>query len=265
MPVKRVIGPLLLLIIVAAGSMFLSSCASYDGGTVIAPQKIDGATYVGDKACADCHANISRAFPSSPHARVRLSEAHIEGGQGCESCHGPGSKHIAAGGGHGKFIINPGQQPEACFQCHLSVNADFHLPKHHPVLEGRMSCVQCHDPHGMDIMKPHGGEAMARVNESCSQCHREQTRAFVFEHEALHEGCTICHQPHGSVNRKMLAQQDANLCLRCHAQNQGVLNGTGEIYIGSTRHTTFLRQGTCWTAGCHSAVHGSNVDIKLRY
>jgi hypothetical protein len=23
--------------------------------------------------------------------------------------------------------------------------------------------------------------------------------------------------------------------------------------------------GTCWTAGCHTAVHGSNVDPRLRY
>jgi hypothetical protein len=23
--------------------------------------------------------------------------------------------------------------------------------------------------------------------------------------------------------------------------------------------------GTCWTSGCHTAVHGSNVDPRLRY
>jgi hypothetical protein len=26
-----------------------------------------------------------------------------------------------------------------------------------------------------------------------------------------------------------------------------------------------LKMGTCWTAGCHTAVHGSNVDVRLRY
>jgi hypothetical protein len=26
-----------------------------------------------------------------------------------------------------------------------------------------------------------------------------------------------------------------------------------------------LRIGTCWTAGCHTAIHGSNVDPRLRY
>jgi hypothetical protein len=23
--------------------------------------------------------------------------------------------------------------------------------------------------------------------------------------------------------------------------------------------------GACWSSGCHTAVHGSNVDVRLRY
>jgi hypothetical protein len=30
-------------------------------------------------------------------------------------------------------------------------------------------------------------------------------------------------------------------------------------------HTGFLRGGTCWSAGCHSAVHGSNFSPRLLY
>jgi hypothetical protein len=26
-----------------------------------------------------------------------------------------------------------------------------------------------------------------------------------------------------------------------------------------------LPQGTCWSAGCHEAIHGSNVNGHLRY
>jgi hypothetical protein len=26
-----------------------------------------------------------------------------------------------------------------------------------------------------------------------------------------------------------------------------------------------IQQGTCWTAGCHEAVHGSRVDSSLRF
>jgi DmsE family decaheme c-type cytochrome len=144
----------------------------------------------------------------------------------------------------------------------VEIQAEFHLPQHHPVIEGKMNCIQCHDPHGMDIMKPAGGLALARVNQNCAACHRDQTRPFAFEHEAMREGCTTCHNPHGSINRKMLVQSDPNLCLRCHAQAQGA---SGEIFIGSVSHTAFLRIGTCWTSGCHSAVHGSNVDPRFRF
>jgi predicted CXXCH cytochrome family protein len=125
-----------------------------------------------------------------------------------------------------------------------------------------MNCAQCHDPHGGDVLKPRGGLAMARQNESCAQCHREQTRPFVFEHEALREGCTVCHNPHGSINRMMLVQSDSNLCLKCHAQRQ---QQGGEIFIGNAPHAARMRQGSCWAAGCHTAVHGSNVHPRMLY
>jgi predicted CXXCH cytochrome family protein len=241
---------------------FLVSCSTTPDAVTV-PLEIPGAHFVGNQACADCHQDIVRKFPASPHARVHFENAALAGSTGCESCHGPGSKHIEAGGA--KSIINPRNDPASCFQCHLDVQAEFNLPQHHPVIEGHMSCVQCHDPHGGDIFKPTGGLAMARQNESCAQCHRDQTRPFVFEHPAMREGCATCHNPHGSINQKMLVESDPNLCLRCHAQVQGPNVPRGDIFIGNTDHTAFLRIGTCWNAGCHTAVHGSNIDPRLRY
>jgi predicted CXXCH cytochrome family protein len=246
-----------------AATITFVSCSTFDDPRVDIPA-IPGAHEVGNQACADCHAALVRSFPASPHARVHLTATSGVGNAGCELCHGPGSKHIEAGGG-AKFIINPRKDPAACTECHLEIQAQFQLPQHHPVMEGRMNCVQCHDPHGGDIFKPAGGLAMSRLNQSCAQCHQKQTRPFVFEHEALREGCTTCHKPHGSVNRKLLTQADPNLCLRCHAQAPGPGAASGTVYIGSINHTAFLRMGTCWTAGCHTAVHGSNVDPRLRY
>ena len=242
----------------------LNSCSSIPSRLTAAPE-IPGATFVGDKVCAECHTNISRIFPGSAHARIRLDDPRVVGQTGCESCHGPGSLHVAGGGGRAKFIVNPGKNPAACFECHRSVEAEFHLPQHHPLLEQHMSCAQCHDPHGSDIFKPASGLAMARLNDTCAHCHREPARPFVFEHQALREGCTVCHAPHGSINAKLLIQRDVNLCLRCHAQVPGPGVSSGQVYIGNINHTSYIRLGACWSSGCHTAVHGSNVDIRLRY
>jgi predicted CXXCH cytochrome family protein len=241
--------------------LFVSSCSSLNE-TMSAPPHVEGAHFVGNRTCAECHTNIARIFPASPHARFYRDDLKSAAMAGCESCHGPGSEHVRVGGGRGRHIVNPGKDPEACFQCHIETHAEFHLPQHHPVLEGRMNCVQCHDPHGKRIFNPARGLAMARLNESCAECHREQSRPFVFEHEALREGCTTCHAPHGSINAKLLVERDPNLCLKCHAQQQAA---AGKIVIGKVDHTPYLQVATCFSAGCHTAVHGSNVSPKLKY
>jgi DmsE family decaheme c-type cytochrome len=218
--------------------------------------------------CAICHEKEVNDFKLTQHARL-----HIEGegakveGQGCEGCHGAGSLHVDAGGGKGKFIIS-GQDPEMCFQCHLDKKAEFSLQFHHPVREGRMSCTACHNPHGENIHEPKQLH-VARVNDDCAQCHREQARPHVFEHEALREGCTTCHNVHGSINPKMLVERDNNLCLKCHAQVASP-SLPGSVFIGQMPHAGFaptenLRQGTCFSAGCHTAVHGSDINSHLRY
>ena len=77
-----------------------------------------------------------------------------------------------------------------------------------------MSCADCHNPHkGMAIKGggtntqqslKGGGLAFLSRNETCFQCHTAQRGPFVYEHEALRQGCVVCHSPHGSVNQRML-------------------------------------------------------------
>lgn len=251
--------------IVFSTLLLLNSCSTTPSVVARVPA-IPGATFVGNQSCKECHTNIVRLFPTSAHARIHLEDTRRLGQTGCESCHGPGSLHVAGGGGRGKSIFNPGKDPAPCFECHRSTEAQFRLPHHHPIPEHKMNCVECHDPHGSDILRPAGGLAMARVNETCARCHPQQSRPVVFEHGAMREGCTVCHEPHGSINSKLLVQRDANLCLKCHAQVAGIgAVSDHRFYIGPTDHTDYIRMGTCWSSGCHTAVHGSNVDVRLRH
>ena len=243
----------------------VACCSCSKGDYEVAPPPgVEGASLVGNTGCFECHTNLVQGYLSSSHAALYNKDPKWQGMSGCEACHGPGSEHVAVGGGRGGHIINPRHDPEACLRCHQSVRTKFRLPHRHPVLEGDMNCVQCHDPHGPDIMRPSGGVGFARLNESCAQCHRSQARQFVFQHEAMREGCVVCHDPHGSFNDKMLVQNDANLCLKCHAQVQGLGVLAGELFIGKVNHTFQLAQGTCWSAGCHQGVHGSNIHPRFR-
>ncbi|MGC9452255.1 MAG: cytochrome c3 family protein [Oceanipulchritudo sp.] len=239
----------------------LAACQSVSNRTVLAVPQIPGAGFVGSEDCSLCHEDIGRSFSNTAHARLMVDgETGLE--LGCETCHGPGELHSMEGGG-AHLIHNPGRSPDSCLQCHLDVQGQFALPNSHPVADGMVACVDCHDPHGdrdedllaQGIRMPGSG--------SCAECHPAQSGPFTFEHEAMREGCQACHDPHGSVNDKMLKVRNATLCLQCHFTEQS----RGRIIIGGVDHTGFgyIQQGTCWTAGCHEAVHGSHVNGSLRF
>lgn len=246
---------------IAGAGLILISCSTVSRTALVIPPTVPGAEFVGMEACSTCHEDVTRDFKTADHARL-MTKGPNSPIMGCEGCHGPGSKHVESGGAVGT-IVNPNRSSESCFQCHLDTKAQFNLPHSHPVLSGKMSCSDCHDPHKGSAHKG-GGTQLASLNETCFQCHSQQRGPFVFEHQAVRDGCTSCHSPHGSPNQKMLIERNSTLCLKCHFQDQAGSPATS-IRIGGGNHSTSrLRSGTCWTAGCHEAVHGSNVSHHLR-
>lgn len=241
------------------GLLLLVACVTTNQ-TLMVPSQIPGATFIGSEECAVCHGDITEGFTAgADHARLVVRTPH-EKNIGCEACHGPGSAHSEAGGTV-KTIVNPGKSPEICFQCHLDKRGQFlSMPHHHPVVEGKLGCGDCHNPHAASLVRS-GGASLDHLDSTCFDCHAAQRGPFVFEHEAMREGCASCHEPHGTVNARMLKQRDANLCLKCHMQQR---TATGVI-IGGYDHGANLARGTCWTAGCHEAVHGSQVSRSLRF
>ena len=139
-------------------------------------------------------------------------------------------------------------QPDLCYTCHRTTQAQFALPTHHRVPEGFMKCTDCHNAHGT-MQRP----LLKKSNwEACVSCHMEKRGPFVFEHAAVKvEGCAICHTPHGSVTRNLLTRrEDRFTCLECHVDPQAVNVPHGRLGW-STR-------GEC--TRCHATIHGSNVS-----
>lgn len=245
---------------IAVWALVLCACMSVPRGIIAPPNTVPGAEFVGSEECATCHSDVTGNFHDATHSRLMAEGANAKN-IGCESCHGPGSKHVESGGERGT-IVNPKKSPQTCFQCHLDKRGEFSMPHTHPVLEGKVTCTDCHDPHNGDAA-PGGATALESINATCAKCHTAQTQHFVFEHGATREGCVTCHSPHGSVNDKMLVARNAALCLQCHAEAHST-NGT--VFIDSpSNHNTRIVQGTCWSAGCHEAIHGSNASAHLRY
>jgi predicted CXXCH cytochrome family protein len=257
------------------GLLAVISCST-TRQAVILPE-VPGAKYIGSSECEQCHDEIYRSFKTADHSRL-LAKGKNGKDYGCESCHGPCSIHSDSGGetlppysfksGRPQPTASGARLPETparaietvCYQCHLDVRGQFNLPSHHPVPEGNLSCVECHPPHS-GVAFAAGGTQLLSQNENCLRCHEAQQGPFVFDHEALREGCTTCHSPHGSVNDKLLTERNSNLCLKCHFQEVK----SGAILIGGVDHTTKLSEGSCWSAGCHEAVHGSRVSPTLRF
>ncbi|MCW5935855.1 MAG: hypothetical protein KIT11_00925 [Fimbriimonadaceae bacterium] len=134
-----------------------------------------------------------------------------------------------------------------CGSCHGAQAAQFRLSTHHPVPEGRMLCSDCHTVHATK-----GDKVKVKDDrDKCVTCHTEFRGPFVFEHDPVAghsgDGCMECHKPHGSNNPKMLNSFSRGLCAQCHTDR------LQNHYPGRT----------CWTAGCHTAPHGSNTSPEL--
>jgi len=139
-------------------------------------------------------------------------------------------------------------QPELCYTCHQTVQAQFALPTHHRVPEGLMNCTDCHNAHGT-LQRP----LLKKSNwEACVGCHAEKRGPFVFEHAAGKvEGCTACHSPHGTVTRSLLLRrEDRFTCLECHVDPFAANVPHGRL--------SWVTRGEC--VRCHVSIHGSNVS-----
>ncbi len=245
-------------------------------------------------SCTNCHGESkshmsgdanNRPKPDVTFSRKGGTPADVQSGQ-CLNCHkGDSNRSHWAGSTHDARdvscanchtlhaakdkVLAKATQPEVCFACHKEQRAQVNRPSHHPVMEGKVSCSDCHNPHGTT-----GTKLMKRdtVNDTCYQCHAEKRGPFVHNHQPVSEDCTNCHNPHGTVAESMLKVRPPFLCHECHTPHGGFIPQVIGAQVSSTapnpiapitspnglgKGTTNLTQGrSCMN--CHTQVHGSN-------
>jgi DmsE family decaheme c-type cytochrome len=269
-----------------------------------AVQKTPAADYVGADTCLGCHEGMDKTIAGTVHGKAAHPRSPAAA-QGCETCHGPGSRHVEDPSDDTtirKFTkMAPRAVSETCVSCHnksshalwqgsthdarnlscvtchsvhkpatpraqLKVSTEVELcaschrvqamkvkrVSHMPVVEGKMQCTSCHNPHGST------NQRLLRVgnwiNESCVSCHTEKRGPFLFEHAAGRESCISCHDPHGSSNDRMLVAKLPMLCQRCHigTRHPSTIYDNAAVRAQSNR---IIGRGC---VNCHQQIHGSN-------
>ena len=174
---------------------------------------------------------------------------HESRGLACVDCH---SIH----GGYHK-LLKADSELDLCQTCHGDVKAQVWKTSHHPIREGKITCTDCHNPHGTVAPKLIDANT---INEKCFECHAEKRGPFLFEHKPVVEDCTICHTPHGSNHSKLLIRKQAFLCQSCHSGQRHP--GTPYTLHAGQTGTPYQNVGVqgiyreC--VNCHQTIHGSN-------
>jgi len=239
--------------------------------------------------CTSCHgpSDSHKADPSKHpdfvFAGANKLPAEAQNGQ-CLGCHGGDAKRMHWGGSthqsrdisctnchevhtpHDR-VRDKLTQPEVCFACHKEQRNQINKPSRHPIPEGKMSCSDCHNPHGST-----GPKLMKRdsVNDTCYTCHMEKRGPFVHVHEPVAEDCSNCHNPHGTTAENLLKARPPFLCHQCHTPHGaqvGQVAGQGQAqpFAGSPllSATTSGKSGINYfmargCTNCHTQVHGTN-------
>jgi DmsE family decaheme c-type cytochrome len=195
-------------------------------------------------ACLDCHSLKNQGeWTASTHAMENIT---------CLDCH---AIHQTA---------NP---LDTCKDCHQQVYAQFALPSHHPVLEGKMGCDSCHNPHAATEYQLN---TPMRLNDLCYTCHQGMEGPFVFEHAPVVEDCSLCHVAHGAIPNNLLTANEPTVCLQCHEFHfhAGLLSPDGEWEVGGTEREnplgehSFNASFTTKCTQCHSQVHGTDLPSQ---
>src|SRR5207248_650976 len=99
------------------------------------PKKMKPAEVSG--LCTTCHSGGQRMH--------WLGSVHEAKNVSCVSCHSVHDEK--ANGGQAPLLSKP-SEAQVCYQCHAEKKAQIRKSGHMPLVEGKMGCSACHNPHG---------------------------------------------------------------------------------------------------------------------
>jgi DmsE family decaheme c-type cytochrome len=189
--------------------------------------------------CLSCHERGDRTYWTG--------SAHESRGLACVNCHTVMRKTSP------RNQLKTALVMDTCFQCHKDRKAQAQRSSHMPVRENKITCANCHNPHGSP------GEKLLReasVNDTCYTCHADKRGPFLFEHPPVRENCLNCHEPHGSNHEALLNIARPRLCQQCHTPPHApaALNASSLERVAGT---------AC--QNCHTNIHGSNSPSGVRW
>ena len=187
------------------------------------------ATYVGSQVCLNCHRSQYGNFEQTLHGQIFLHHPRdAQEKEGCESCHGPGSKHARTKDADdiitfGKDSPTPVAERNAiCLSCHERGDRTYWDGSTHQTRD--LACTNCHQV--MEKVSVKFQLAKSTEPEVCFQCHKDVRAKMVnSSHMPLMNGsvvCSSCHNPHGSATDGLLREASVNeTCYKCHADKRG--------------------------------------------
>ena len=206
-----------------------------------------------DKICLTCHeANRHLAFwDSGKHRKNDVSCTN------CHSTHGDRDTLLNITNPQIAPLVNTTRVPqqEVCFNCHRDIRALVMRPSHHPIVEGKVKCTSCHNPHG--ALSPAMVNAES-IKELCTTCHADKRGPWMFEHPPVEENCLTCHNPHGGRTVKLLNEKVPNLCQDCHdaSSHPGTMYDADNSFKHPSPNSRFIARSCL---NCHNEIHGSNT------
>jgi predicted CXXCH cytochrome family protein len=225
--------------------------------------------------CFSCHDDFGKSLQEAAFVHSAIDELD------CGACHDPHASSIPR--------LLKGETTTLCLKCHDDIETKYKrsLQKHEPLYSGSQ-CANCHSAHFADYQ----ALLLIEGSELCLNCHgdknnestsalrniREEIEDKLVIHPPIEdEGCSGCHDPHGSGHDALLNgpypgtvyapyDEDAyDLCFQCHDKElltsrdsesaTDFRNGSLNLH---NLHVAIERKGrTC--KACHMS-HGSDGE-----